>query len=133
MSQEYIKMMYDMTWQQLLKSLRLTSLVEWTTIKFRSGHKTTKDTRGQQLLHATIQSDAAKARTLLSTPDAQSFINYQDKHGVTPLFIAALTGHAAITNQLLAARYLFSQLPTHKEEHGGREEDVCAICGSRAG
>jgi ankyrin repeat protein len=52
---------------------------------------------------AAIQGDAAKARTLLSTPDAQSFINYQDKNGATPLHCAARGGHAAVTEQLIAA------------------------------
>ena len=88
-----------MTGQQLLKLFRLTSLVEWTTMKFRSGNETTKDMTGQQLLDAAIQGEAAKTSTLQSTPGAQSFINYQDKHGCTPLHFAVRKGHAAVTEQ----------------------------------
>ncbi len=59
---------------------------------------------GQQLCMAADAGDAAKASTLLSTQDAQSFINYQDAHGATPMFLAAVKGHAAVTEQLLKAR-----------------------------
>jgi hypothetical protein len=40
---------------------------------------------GQQLLGAVLDGDTAKVRTLLSTQDTQSFINYQDARGFTPL------------------------------------------------
>jgi hypothetical protein len=40
---------------------------------------------GQQLLGAVRDGDAAKVSTLLSTQGAQSFINYQDERGFTPL------------------------------------------------
>jgi ankyrin repeat protein len=59
---------------------------------------------GQQLWEAARDGDAAKVSTLLSTQGAQSFINYQDAQGFTPLFVAALKGHAAVTEQLIAAR-----------------------------
>ena len=59
---------------------------------------------GQQLCEAAGDGDAAKVSTLLSTQGAQSFINYQDAHGFTPLHIAAVNGHAAVTEQLIAAR-----------------------------
>jgi hypothetical protein len=59
---------------------------------------------GQQLWEAAGDGDAAKVRTLLSTQGAQSFINYQDAHGITPLLYAAVQGHAAVTEKLLAAR-----------------------------
>jgi ubiquitin len=59
---------------------------------------------GQQLWEAARDGDAAKVRTLLSTQGAQSFINYQDAHGVAPLHIAAHYGHASVTKQLIDAR-----------------------------
>ena len=59
---------------------------------------------GQQLCEAAGDGDAAKVSTLLSTQGAQSFINYQEAHGYTPLHIAAVNGHAAVTEQLIAAR-----------------------------
>ena len=59
---------------------------------------------GQQLCEAALIGDAAKVGTLLSTPGAQSFINYQDVHGVTPLFVAAANGHETVTEQLIEAR-----------------------------
>jgi ankyrin repeat protein len=59
---------------------------------------------GQQLCKAARDGDTAKVSTLLSTQGAQSFINYQDAHGFTPLHDAASNGHAAVTKQLIAAR-----------------------------
>jgi ankyrin repeat protein len=59
---------------------------------------------GQQLGEAARDGDAAKVSTLLSTQGAQSFINYQDALGRTPLHIAAANGHASVTQQLIAAR-----------------------------
>jgi hypothetical protein len=59
---------------------------------------------GQQLCDAARDGDAAKVHTLLCTQGAQSFINYQDAHGATPLLWAAANGHAAVTEKLLAAR-----------------------------
>jgi hypothetical protein len=44
---------------------------------------------GKQLWDAALDGDTAKVGTLLSTQGAQSFINYQDKHGTTLLFSAA--------------------------------------------
>jgi hypothetical protein len=58
----------------------------------------------QQLWEAVRDGDAAKVSTLLSTQGAQSFINYQGANGNTPLHLAALKGHAAITSQILASR-----------------------------
>ena len=40
---------------------------------------------GQQLCEAALVGDAAKVGTLLSTQGAQSFINFQDARGYTPL------------------------------------------------
>jgi ankyrin repeat protein len=59
---------------------------------------------GQQLFEAACDGDAAKVFTLLSTQGAQSFINHQGAHGVSPLHIAAANGHAPVTKQLLDAR-----------------------------
>jgi hypothetical protein len=39
-------------------------------------------TTGKQLWEATRDGDAATISTLLSTQGAQTFINYQDEHGV---------------------------------------------------
>ena len=58
---------------------------------------------GQQLCEAAADGDAAKVRTLLSTQGAQSFINYQDALGNTPLHAAASNGDEVITKQLIAA------------------------------
>ena len=59
---------------------------------------------GPQLWGAALDGDAAKVRTLLSTQGAQSFINYQEEHGCTPLHIAAIKGHEAVMEKLLAVR-----------------------------
>jgi hypothetical protein len=57
---------------------------------------------GLQLYDAAKRGDR-KVRTLLSTQDAQSFMNFQDKDGDT-LQIGSGSGHAAVTEVLLAAR-----------------------------
>jgi ubiquitin C len=59
---------------------------------------------GQQLWEAARDGDTAKVSTLLSTQGAQSFINYQDEAGSTPLHLAAQNGHASVTKQLIEAR-----------------------------
>jgi ankyrin repeat protein len=59
---------------------------------------------GQQLLDAALDGDTEKVRTLLSTQRAQSFINYQDALGDTPLHLAVEQGHTTVTRQLIAAR-----------------------------
>jgi hypothetical protein len=50
--------------------------------------------------------DTVTVRRMLSTVGAQFLINdqYQDAHGVTPIFIAANNGHALVTEQLIEAR-----------------------------
>ena len=83
---------------------------------------------GQQLCEAALIGDVAKVGTLLSTQGAQSFINYQDAHGCTPLYIAAKNGHESVTEQLIAARCnvnLHGQLgmvgtPLHIATHFGQ-------------
>jgi ankyrin repeat protein len=59
---------------------------------------------GKHLWEATHFGDAAKVCALLSTQGAQSFINYQNADGDTPLIIAAYSGHESVTKQLIAAR-----------------------------
>ena len=59
---------------------------------------------GAQLLAAARDGDTTAVRTLLSMPGAQSFVDYQDEHGATPLHLASYNGHASVTEQLLAAR-----------------------------
>ena len=59
---------------------------------------------GKKLFDASSRGDKVTVRTLLSTPRAQSFINYQNEVGCTPLYIAALKGHAPVTEQLIEAR-----------------------------
>ena len=59
---------------------------------------------GEKLCKASHDGDEARVSTLLSTKGAQSFMNYQDAKGRTPLLFAALHGHADVTKQLIAAR-----------------------------
>ena len=59
---------------------------------------------GQQLCEAARAGDAAKVSTLLSTQAAQSFINYQDADGATPLFFAASKGHEAAVTSIFRTR-----------------------------
>jgi ankyrin repeat protein len=59
---------------------------------------------GQKLFEAARDGDAAQVSTLLSKQGAQTFINYQDVIGNTPLHFATANGHLSVTNQLIAAR-----------------------------
>jgi ubiquitin len=59
---------------------------------------------GQQLCEAVRDGDVVKVSTLLSAQGAQSFVNYQDAYGVTPLHFAAQEGHATVTEKLIEAR-----------------------------
>ena len=56
---------------------------------------------GQQLGKTTHDDNTAKISTLMSTQGAQSFINYQDAHGRTPLHFSTLQGHATVTEHLI--------------------------------
>ena len=56
------------------------------------------------VFHAARDGDTVTVRTLLSTAGAQSWINYQDENGATPLSIAAFNGHASVTEQLIKSR-----------------------------
>jgi ankyrin repeat protein len=58
---------------------------------------------GQQLCEAARDGDTAKVSTLLSTQGAQSFINYQDARGYTPLYAASQNGNVSVTEQLIEA------------------------------
>jgi hypothetical protein len=53
-----------------------------------------------KLLHAVNTGDTASVSTLLSTPDAQSFINIPNESGCTPLHLAVVKGNAAVTKDL---------------------------------
>jgi ankyrin repeat protein len=59
---------------------------------------------GPQLLDAASHGDTSTVGTLLSEEGAQSLINYQDANGTTPLYMAARSGHAPVTELLIAAR-----------------------------
>ena len=59
---------------------------------------------GKQLLEAAHGGNVAQVGELLSTQGAQSFINYQDEQGATPLHLVVYAGHDTVTKQLLAAR-----------------------------
>ena len=59
---------------------------------------------GKDLCETTRDGDTAKVSTLLSTQDAQSFINYQDAHGITSLHEVVVNGHAAVTEKLIVSR-----------------------------
>ena len=57
------------------------------------------------LVLAAHDGDTVAVRALLSSAGAQSFINYKEEtSGATPLYCAARKGHAAVTEQLIAAR-----------------------------
>ena len=56
------------------------------------------------LINAARDGDTETVRTLLSSAEVQSFINYQDASGATPLHTAAREGHEAVTKQLIEAR-----------------------------
>ena len=49
---------------------------------------------GPKLLMAARSGDTSWVQTLLSAPDKQSYINYTDRDGRTPLFTAASKGHS---------------------------------------
>ena len=55
------------------------------------------------LINAARDGDTETVRTLLSSAEVQSFINYQDASGASPLHIAAARGHAAVAKQLISA------------------------------
>ena len=59
---------------------------------------------GKQLCETALIGDPVKVSKLLSTQGAQSFINYQDAHGITPLHEAFVNGHVAVTEKLIAVR-----------------------------
>ena len=65
--------------------------------------------QGMNLVQAAHDGDTVAVRTLLSSAGAQSFINYMEETSgafmwATPLSCAARNGHAAVTEQLIAAR-----------------------------
>jgi len=58
---------------------------------------------GLELFQAVGRRDAGKIQTLLSASTVQSYINYTDEKGRTPLFRAAAQGDTLIVAQLIAA------------------------------
>ena len=80
---------------------------------------------GKQLWEAARDGDTLKVSTLLSTQGAQSFINYQDANGVTPLFLAAENGHTTVTEKLLAAR---CNVDLHEQTNGSRRSTLQVSC-----
>ena len=83
---------------------------------------------GQQLWAAARHGHAAKVRTLLSTQGAQSFINYQDPNGTTPLHLAADRGHEAVAQELIAARCSVDLIRTRL---GSRRSTARPVAGMR--
>ena len=82
---------------------------------------------GAKLSHAVRQGDAATVRTLLSMRGPQSFMNYQDAFGYTPLHHAAGFGNEAITKQLITGHCQVDLqtkngwTPLHVAAHQGHE------------
>ena len=58
---------------------------------------------GLELFQAACSRDAGKIQTLLSESTVQSYINYTDVNGCTPLYKAAAQGDTLIVAQLIAA------------------------------
>jgi hypothetical protein len=59
---------------------------------------------GHQLYDAARDDKTRNVRTLLSKPNAQSFINWQDQTGATPIYAAAEEGHMEVVKELIGAR-----------------------------
>ena len=59
---------------------------------------------GPQLWGAALDGDSVKVRTLMSTQGSQSFINYQEEYGCTPIHIETIKGHETVMEKLLAVR-----------------------------
>ena len=74
---------------------------------------TRNDAAGSDLFEATCINDTSMVQTLLSTSDAQSYINYTDVDGRTPIFQAASKGHTFIVSQLIAARSSNVEMNVH--------------------
>jgi hypothetical protein len=70
--------------------------------------------------------DTVTVRTLLSTADAQSWINYQSDLGYTPLYIAALLNQPSITEQLIVVRSML-QRDRVGEERSAHKETLLEI------
>ena len=65
-----------------------------------------------ELHQATSHGNALIAKSLVSMTGAQSYINYTDGDGCTPLFKAACNGHANIVTQLISARFSINFVTT---------------------
>jgi ankyrin repeat protein len=64
----------------------------------------TRNDAGSDLFEAACINDTTMVQTLLSASGAQSYINYTDVDGRTPIFQAASKGYTSIVSQLIAAR-----------------------------
>ncbi len=65
---------------------------------------TLKEELGKDLIEASIEGDSVKVETLLSSQGVESFINYQNKHGVTPLQYVTVNDQENVTKLVIEAR-----------------------------
>ena len=90
---------------------------------------------GQQLWFAAALGDVAKVRTLLSTHGTQSFINYQDANGCTPLHIVGLYGVSLLrdvtSTSRLSLTLLRCNLGTTESSLIRNRKDETPLLGSR--
>jgi ankyrin repeat protein len=59
---------------------------------------------GKDLIEVSIEGDSVKVETLLSSQGAESFINYQNEHGATPLHSPTVNDQETVTKLLIEAR-----------------------------
>jgi ankyrin repeat protein len=84
---------------------------------------------GHQLYDAALDDKTRNVRTLLSKPNAQSFINWQDQTGATPIFAAAEEEHPEVVKEMIAARCDINRSRRGAAgSHGsGQGADYCAL------
>jgi hypothetical protein len=73
-------------------------------VAFVSKHSRLIYSLGHQLYDAALDDKTKKVKTLLTKPNTQSFINWQDQTGATPIYAAAEEGHTGVVKELIAAR-----------------------------
>jgi ankyrin repeat protein len=59
---------------------------------------------GNELIEASKAGDCAKVATLLSSQDAESFINYQNEDGFTPVHCSTVNDQLTVTKLLIEVR-----------------------------
>jgi hypothetical protein len=74
--------------------------------------------------------DTVTVRKMLSTADAQSWIDYQSDLGYTPIYIAALLNQPSITEQLIEAR---CNVASRIERHRSASRPKKGMLSSRTG